>query len=60
MHTFSYLFEWVIQNDVESIYINNDGNNCDEDKDDIKCNQIGGLLIGDMENMCACQAHAFF
>lgn len=60
LHTFSYLYEWVIQNDDESVYIDSDGNNCDENKDDIKCNQIGGLLVGDMENMSTCQAQAFF
>lgn len=65
VHTFSYLYEWVLQNvDGEnSLYVDKDGIRCEDPnicKDEIDKYEIGGLLIGNMENISTCEAQAFF
>ena len=62
VHTFSYLYEWILQNvnnNNGSLYIDNNGIKC------VNCNnsenhRIGGLLVGNMDNMTACKTQAFF
>jgi len=63
IHTFSYLYEWILQNvnNNSSLYIDNKGMKCfglDCNKSDY--NRIGGLLVGNMDNMAACKTQAFF
>jgi hypothetical protein len=63
IHTFSYLYEWILQNvdNNKSLYIDDNGIKCTEpDCDNSSYNEIGGLLIGNMDNMTACKAQAFF
>lgn len=68
IHSFSYLYEWVLQNvdGKDSLYMNNDGNVCNTDvnkkncKDEPDYYEIGGLLIGNMENLATCRTQAFF
>ena len=63
LHTFSYLYEWVLQNmdGKDSLYVDDEGKKCIQDcKDNPDYNQIGGLLIGNMDNMAACKTQGFF
>lgn len=66
LHTFSYLYEWVLQNvdDKESLLIDDDGNVCNDDKcinnDDQNFYEIGGLLLGNMDDIGACKVQGFF
>jgi hypothetical protein len=62
IHTFSYLYEWILQNvDGKSLYIDNEGKKCVEsDCDNSTYNEIGGLLVGNMGHMEACKTQAFF
>ena len=63
VHTFSYLYEWILQNvnNNSSLYIDNNGIKCVEpDCKNSDYNRIGGLLVGNMDNMAACKTQAFF
>ena len=63
VHTFSYLYEWILQNvnNNSSLYINNNGIKCvKQDCNNSDYNRIGGLLVGNMDNMTACKTQAFF
>lgn len=66
LHTFSYFYEWVLQNveDNNSLYVTDEGDICpyniDDCKGDQNYNEIGGLLIGNMFNMSTCQTQGFF
>ena len=66
LHTFSYLYEWVLQNvdGKNSLYVDDEGEICIENngncKDNKSYNEIGGLLIGNMSNMAACKTQGFF
>ena len=63
VHTFSYLYEWILQNvdNKSSLYINNDGMKClKPDCNNSDYNRIGGLLVGNMDYMAACKTQAFF
>jgi len=67
LHTFSYLFEWVLQNveNKKSLYIDKDDPSnkdsyCKNYNDDKKHFAIGGLLIGNMNSMAACKTQGFF
>ena len=65
LHIFSYLYEWVLQNvDGESsLFINKDNNKdfgTKADNNDKDHFQIGGLLVGNMNEMEACKAQGFF
>ena len=63
IHTFSYFYEWVLQNvdNNKSLYIDDNGIKCIEpDCDNENYNEIGGLLIGNMDNLAACKTQAFF
>ena len=65
LHTFSYLYEWVLQDvdDKSSLYINKDDSTkigTDEDKKNKDFFRIGGLLVGNMDDMAACKAQGFF
>ena len=63
-HTFSYLYEWVLQNEDgnKSLYVKNDGTICMEEncKDKREYNEIGGLMVGNMISMSTCKAQGFF
>lgn len=64
LHKFSYLYEWVLQNvdNESSLYANKDNGEIGtiENKDDKNYFRIGGLLVGNMYKMEACQAQGFF
>ena len=64
LHKFSYLYEWVLQNvdNESSLYVNKDNGEIGtiENKDDKNYFRIGGLLVGNMYKMEACQAQGFF
>ena len=63
IHTFSYLYEWVLQNvnNNSSLYIDNNGIKCvKQNCNNSDYNRIGGLLVGNMDNMAACKTQAFF
>ena len=63
VHTFSYLYEWILQNvnNNSSLYIDNNGIKCDKpDCNNSENHRIGGLLVGNMDNMAACKTQAFF
>ena len=65
LHIFSYLYEWVLQNvDGESsLFINKDNNKdfgTKADNNDKDHFQIGGLLVGNMNEMEACKTQGFF
>ena len=63
VHTFSYLYEWILQNinNNSSLYIDNNGIKCVKpDCNNSDYNRIGGLLVGNMDNMTACKTQAFF
>ena len=63
VHTFSYLYEWIIQNvnNNSSLYIDNNGIKCvKQNCNNSDYNRIGGLLVGNMDNMTACKTQAFF
>ena len=63
VHTFSYLYEWILQNvnNNSSLYIDNNGIKCvKQDCKNSDYNRIGGLLVGNMDNMTACKTQAFF
>ena len=63
-HTFSYLYEWVLQNvdGNKSLYVKKDGYICPDGncKDRPEYNEIGGLLVGNMFHMSTCKAQGFF
>ena len=63
IHTFSYLYEWILQNmdGKNSLYIDKDGKKCGEsDCNNSNYSEIGGLLVGNMGHMEACKTQAFF
>ena len=49
IHTFTYLFEWVIKEDIDTVSIDFDGRKV----------EVGGLLTGNPNNMFACYTQGF-
>ena len=69
LHTFTYSFEWVLkeQNNNRTLYINATGyyfNNISNSYNESISNneeifEVGGLLVGNMDNIWVCQAQGF-
>ena len=63
IHTFTYSFEWVLkeQNDNRTLYINANGEpfNNKNNSNNEELFEVGGLLVGNMDNIWVCQAQGF-
>ena len=68
IHTFSYSFEWILKenddNHIRTLYINDNGTkNYNEDNytesDSSKYYEVGGLLVGNLNNPAACVTQGF-
>ena len=53
IHTFSYSFEWVLKDSDHVLYIF-------KDEEKLSYYEVGGLLVGNMDNNAACIAQGFF
>ena len=66
IHTFAYSFEWILKEDddeeIKALYISKDGLvlNQNENLKNYTSYQIGGLLVGNPDNMNACKLQGFF